>query len=212
MTALIIVDVQNDFFPGGALPVKTAPEILPVLTKLLDHPFNLIVATKDWHPADHASFAAVHGKMPGERVMFKDVEQILWPIHCVQGSSGADFYPGWETKKIKKVFHKGTDKMIDSYSTFFDNRHEKDTGLAAYLQAHKIHTVYIVGLATDYCVKYSTLDALKLGFITYVITDGCRGVDIQPDDSQKALKEVERAGAHLIHSNDLLHNNLPQSQ
>lgn len=203
MSALIIVDMQNDFFPGGALPVEKAPEILPVLNKLLEHLFDLIVATKDWHPPDHASFAAVHGKTPGEHIMLQGLEQILWPVHCVQGTPGAEFYPGWDIKKVRKVFHKGTDSQIDSYSTFFDNRHEKATGLADYLKAHQVHSVYIAGVATDYCVKYSALDALKLGFRTYVIVDACRGVDIQPEDSSKALKEMEQAGALLITSEEM---------
>lgn len=201
MNALVIVDVQTDFFPGGPLPVKTAPEILPALKKLLKLPFDLVVASKDWHPIDHVSFAKTHGKNEGERVLIKGLEQILWPVHCVQNTPGADFYPGWDTKKIGKVFYKGSDKWIDSYSAFFDNNHEKSTGLADHLQEHKIDTIYVSGLCTDYCVRATVLDACKLGLKTYVVQDACAGVD--PEDSQKALDEMVSAGAYLTTSNAL---------
>lgn len=202
-TALIIVDLQNDFLPGGAMPVKEGDKILPVVNKLLQHPFDFIVATKDWHPADHGSFAEVHGKMPGEHVNLGGVDQILWPVHCVQGSFGAEFSPKWNWSNVGKVFQKGTDKNIDSYSTFFDNGHKKSTGLENYLKSHGITDVYIAGLAMDYCVKYSALDALKLGFNTYVIVDACRAINIKAGDEERALKEIEEAGGKLISSKDI---------
>lgn len=203
MNALILIDLQNDFFPGGALPVETAPEILPALTDLLQKPFELVIATKDWHPADHMCFAKNHGKKPGEIVLIENIEQILWPVHCVQGTLGADFFSGWDTKKIKKIVQKGTDKWIDSYSAFFDNGQKKSTGLADFLRAHHVDSVYIAGLATDYCVKYSVLDALKLGFKTYVVTDACRGINLKAEDSQQALNDMQKAGAILVTSKQI---------
>lgn len=206
MKALIIVDMQNDFFPGGALPVATAPQVLPIFEKLLKYPFDVIVASKDWHPKDHASFASMHGKKPGQVVKLGDIEQMLWPDHCVQGSTGADFYPKWDASGVQKIFYKGTNKDVDSYSTFFDNQHLKSTGLADYLKENQVDTVYVAGLATDYCVKYSVLDALKLGFKTIVISDACRGVNLQSDDSDKAFKNMQQAGAVIITSDELLNS------
>lgn len=197
-TALIIVDLQNDFLPGGALAVKEGDKIVPLIDELLNQKFDAKVATKDWHPRDHASFAPNHGKKPGDVIMLEGIEQILWPVHCVQGSKGSEFAPGWDTKKIEKIFYKGIDKTIDSYSTFFDNGHRRATGLADYLKSKKISDIYIAGLATDYCVKYSALDALHLGFNTNIITDACRGVNLKPSDTEQALKEMQEAGAHLV--------------
>lgn len=200
MKALILVDIQNDFLPGGSLPVPKGNEIIPVVQRLLTFPFDLIIATKDWHPADHGSFAANHHKKPGEKIKLGKLDQILWPVHCVQGTAGAEFSPGWDTTKISKVFHKGTDKMIDSYSTFFDNGHIKSTGLEDYLRKQGVKDIYIAGLATDYCVKFSALDALNLGFNVHIITDACRGIDLQPNDSANTLKELQAKGAKLTTS------------
>jgi len=155
--ALILVDIQQDFLPGGSLAVKKGNEILPVVNSLLDRRFDLVVATQDWHPADHGSFAANQGKKVGEVIDLYGISQILWPIHCVQNTPGADFSPLLRLDKIDKVFHKGTDPTIDSYSTFFDNCHKRSTGLETYLRENGIQRVYIVGLATDYCVKYSAI-------------------------------------------------------
>jgi len=202
--ALILVDLQNDFFPGGALAVSEGDQILSVVGKLLDQPFDVIVATKDWHPADHGSFAVNHGKQPGERVNLEGLEQILWPVHCVQDSEGAEFAPGWDASKVKKIFCKGTEKKIDSYSTFFDNGHRRSTGLSDYLKQQGVKDVYIAGLATDYCVKYSVLDAVNLGFNAYVVIDGCRGVNLQETDSAKAIEAMQRAGAHIVLFQDLV--------
>lgn len=204
MDALIIVDLQNDFLPNGALAVKDGLEIIPVINRLLQGPFDLKVATKDWHPSDHGSFASVHGKLPGEHVVLQGIDQILWPAHCVQGTQGADFSPALEESLIQKVIYKGTDKNIDSYSTFFDNEHLKSTGLGEFLEERKIRNVYVAGLATDYCVKYSVLDALRLGYNVYVIADACKGVNLMSEDSKIAFEEMRSAGAHIVNSADVL--------
>lgn len=204
MKALIIVDLQNDFLPGGALAVKEGDAIIPTIDKLLHCPFDLKVATKDWHPVDHGSFAPVHGKNPGEHVTLRGIDQILWPVHCVQGTPGADFANGWDDRQVQKIIYKGTEKDIDSYSTFFDNGHLRATGLFDLLKERHIDDVYVAGLATDYCVKYSVLDAIKLGFNVFVIEDACRGVNLEPDDSRKALDDMRAVGAHIVNSKDIL--------
>ncbi len=201
--ALIIVDLQNDFLPGGALAVKAGDQVIPVVNELLKKKFSFVLASKDWHPADHCSFATSHGKEPGEKVILEGIEQILWPVHCVQGTRGAEFAPGWDVSKVDKVFFKGTDKHTDSYSTFFDNGKGRSTGLEVYLRQHGIRNLYMAGLATDYCVKYSVLDALILGFNVYVIQDACRAVNLQDEDEAEALKEMQIAGAQIVHSKDI---------
>ena len=200
MKALIVVDVQNDFLPGGTLSVKEGNQIIPVLNDLLKKKFDLIIATKDWHPKDHCSFAAVHGKAPGEIIEWSGIEQILWPTHCVQGTHGAEFAPGWDISKVQKVFYKGIDKNIDSYSAFFDNGHIRSTGLGEYLKLQGITDIYFAGLTTDYCVKYSAHDAIKLGFNVHVIQDACGAVNRNKEDESRALAEMQAAGAHLTTS------------
>jgi len=203
MNALIIVDLQNDFLSGGALPVPHGNEVIPVANKL-QRQFDLVVATKDWHPPDHGSFAANHpGKKPGDRIILDGIEQILWPVHCVQNTRGAEFAASFDTSRIAHVFHKGIDPLIDSYSTFFDNAHRRHTGLAHYLRKRSIKDIYLMGLALDYCVKYSALDARQLGLNTHVILDGCRGIDLEHGDIGRALDEMKRAGAVLLKSSDL---------
>jgi nicotinamidase/pyrazinamidase len=204
MTALIIVDLQNDFMPGGALGVNRGEEIVSVINDIINLSFDLIVATKDWHPLDHISFADNHHKNPGDQIDVNGVNQILWPRHCVQGSKGAEFVPGWRKEKIDKIIYKGTEKNIDSYSTFFDNGHCRSTGLEDYLRSKGIKHLYISGLATDYCVKYSVLDALKLGFNVYVILDACRAVNLEPDDEKKACEEMKIAGARFVLVKELM--------
>jgi nicotinamidase/pyrazinamidase len=203
MNALIIVDLQNDFLPGGALPVPHGDEIIPFANEL-QRQFDLVVATKDWHPPDHGSFAANHsGKKPGDRVILDGIEQILWPVHCVQDTSGAEFAHSFDTSRIANVFHKGIERNIDSYSTFFDNAHRRHTGLADYLKTRSIRDIYLMGLALDYCVKYSALDARHLGLNTHVIVDGCRGIELVPGDIYRALEEMKRVGAIILKSGDL---------
>jgi nicotinamidase/pyrazinamidase len=203
MNALIIVDLQNDFLPGGALPVPHGDEVIPLANEL-QRKFELVLATKDWHPPDHGSFAANHpGKKPGDRIMLDGVEQILWPVHCVQDMQGAEFAPAFDTSRIGHVFHKGIERNIDSYSTFFDNAHRRHTGLADYLKERSIKEIYLVGLALDYCVKYSALDARHLSLNTHVILDGCRGIELEAGDIDRALDEMKHAGAVLLQSSDV---------
>ncbi|HEV8051055.1 MAG TPA: bifunctional nicotinamidase/pyrazinamidase [Parachlamydiaceae bacterium] len=195
--ALILVDIQNDFLPGGSLAVPDGNEILPVIEKLVALPFDFIIATKDWHPKDHISFAANHRKAPGTKIKIGNIQQILWPVHCVQETHGSELAVGAHIDNISKIIHKGTDKSIDSYSTFFDNGQMKSTGLSTYLHTNHINELYIAGLATDYCVKYSVIDALHLGFKTFVVTDACRGINIKAKDSERALNEMQKSGAIL---------------
>ncbi len=194
MKALIIVDVQNDFVDGGALAVPSGSEVVPIINALQSG-FDLIVATQDWHPPDHASFAANHpGKKQYDRIDLHGLPQTLWPVHCVQGTPGADFAPGLERTRWDRVCQKGTDPEIDSYSGFFDNGHRRATGLGDYLRGRSVEEVTVVGLATDYCVKFTALDARGLGLRVRLITDACRGVEIQPGDIARALKEMHAAG------------------
>ncbi len=198
MRALIIVDLQNDFLPGGALGVPRGDEVVAVANRVQEE-FDLVVATQDWHPPDHGSFAANHpGKKVGDVIDLNGLEQILWPVHCVQNTPGAALVAGLKTDRIKRIFHKGTDPDIDSYSCLFDNGHRKATGLGDYLSDRGVKQVYIAGLATDYCVKFTALDARQLGLETYVIEDGCRGVDVSPGDSEKAIEQMKRAGVSII--------------
>lgn len=203
MTALILVDLQNDFMPGGALEVKKGDQILPVVNELLKMPFDAIVASMDFHPSHHISFASTSGKQVGDLIEVKGLPQILWPDHCVQKTKGAEFHSGWDSSKVHVVIHKGIEPDEDSYSTFFDNNHARDTGLGEYLKKRGIHTVYIAGLTTDYCVKYSALDALRLGFNVNVVLDGCKGVDLHPHDSQKAVEEMKEAGVRICHLKEI---------
>jgi len=203
MNALIIVDLQNDFLPGGALPVPQGDEVIPLANEL-QRKFELVLATQDWHPPDHGSFAANHpGKKPGDRIVLDGIEQILWPVHCVQNTKGAEFAPSFDTSRIAHILHKGIERNIDSYSTFFDNAHRRDTGLAHYLEKRGVKDIYLMGLALDYCVKYSTLDARQLGLNTHVIVDGCRGIELERGDIHRALDEMRDVGAVLLKSGDL---------
>jgi len=203
MQALLLVDIQNDFLPGGALEVPRGDEVVPVANALIPH-FDLVLASQDWHPADHGSFAANHPwRKPGQVIDLHGLEQILWPIHCVQGSFGAEFANGLHTDAVERIFRKGTDPAIDSYSAFFDNGHRKSTGLAGYLREQGVDTVYLLGLAQDYCVKYTVLDALREGFTTYLVADGTRPVELQPGDGEKALAEMRKAGAQIVTSNEI---------
>jgi nicotinamidase/pyrazinamidase len=203
VNALIIVDVQNDFLPGGALPVARGDEIVPVINSLQIR-FDLVIATQDWHPANHESFASNHhGRKPGDRIELHGLQQILWPVHCVQHTPGAALVAALERKLISEVFHKGTDPTIDSYSGFFDNGHRRATGLGDFLNGRHVTDVYVAGLATDYCVKFTAMDAVKLGFKTRLIEDACRGVNLQPDDSARAIDEMKQAGVLIVQSSQI---------
>jgi nicotinamidase/pyrazinamidase len=203
MRALILVDLQYDFCPGGALAVAHGDETIAVANRLLPH-FSTVAATQDWHPADHESFAPQHpGKQPGERIELAGVPQVLWPPHCVQGSHGAELHAGLLRDKITEVFPKGTDRTIDSYSGFFDNARRKPTGLAEWLHERWITRLYVMGLATDYCVKATALDARDLGFETWVIEDGCRAVELAPGDGERAFAAMRAAGVTLVESGSI---------
>ncbi|GIX49990.1 MAG: nicotinamidase [Limisphaera sp.] len=204
MRCLLLVDLQNDFLPGGALPVPEGDAVIPVVNRLQPH-FDLVVATQDWHPPDHGSFAANHpGHKVGDVVDLDGLPQILWPVHCVQFTRGAEFAPALDTRRIAHVVRKGTDPRIDSYSGFFDNGKRRSTGLADFLRQQGVRELYVAGLATDYCVKATALDAVQLGFPTWLISDACRGVNLQPGDVDRALEEMARAGVRLVRSDELV--------
>lgn len=203
MKALVVVDVQNDFCPGGALPVREGDAVVPIINALQPR-FDLVVATQDWHPADHLSFAANHAdKTPGEIIQLNGLTQVLWPAHCVQNTPGADFVAALDTPRIARVFQKGTEREIDSYSGFFDNGHRRATGLGDYLKEWGAKGIYVAGLATDYCVKFTALDARQLGFATFLIEDACRGVELQPGDVRRAVEEMQAAGVMVVQSDEV---------
>ena len=198
MNALILIDIQNDFIPGGALAVPEGDLIVPVVNRLQPR-FEIVVATQDWHPANHGSFAANHpGRKAGDLIDLHGLQQILWPVHCVQGTAGARVAANLDQSRWDRVFVKGTDPAIDSYSGFFDNGHRRATGLGDYLKAQRVTDVYVAGLATDYCVKFTALDAVSLGFRTHLIQDACRGVNLQAGDVAKAFEEMKTAGIEII--------------
>ena len=198
MKALLLIDIQNDFLPGGALAVAKGNEVVPVANRLM-HKYDVVIATQDWHPEDHGSFASQHpGHDIGEVVVLDGLDQILWPDHCVQGTSGAEFSPELNTAGIDHVIQKGTDRNIDSYSGFFDNARRKATGLEAYLRERNVDEVHVMGLATDYCVKFTALDAVDLGFKTSILMEGIRGVDLNEGDCQRAIDEMKSAGIEVI--------------
>ncbi|HLT05948.1 MAG TPA: bifunctional nicotinamidase/pyrazinamidase [Cyclobacteriaceae bacterium] len=204
MKALIIVDVQYDFLPGGALAVEGGDQIIPVINQLQEK-FDFIVATQDWHPANHGSFAANHqGKKPGDFVQLGNVDQVLWPVHCVQGSAGAEFHQDLSQSKWKHIIRKGTNPYVDSYSGFFDNDRRENTGLSKYLKEHGIEEIFVTGLATDYCVKYTVLDAIKEGFDATVVTDATKAVNLSPGDYDAAIKEMVKSGAEAKSSEEIL--------
>lgn len=204
MTALIVVDIQNDFLPGGSLAVPGGDAIIPLVNELMPE-YDLVVATQDWHPDDHGSFATNHpGKNPGETTDLAGLTQVLWPVHCVQATPGASFPETLQHQRFDHVVRKGTDPQIDSYSGFHDNGHRQPTGLAHLLRDNGVTAVHIVGLATDYCVKFTALDAVNEGFSTTLITDATRGVDLTPGDIDRALAEMQTAGVTLTTSDQLL--------
>jgi nicotinamidase/pyrazinamidase len=203
MKALVLVDLQNDFCPGGPLGVPEGDQTIPAANRLQTR-FPLVVATLDWHPADHGSFAANHpGKEPGDVVELAGLEQILWPVHCVQGTPGAELHPDLMKDRIARIFRKGTDRDTDSYSGFFDNGRRKATGLGDYLKSRDVTEVYVCGLATDYCVKFTALDAVDLGFKTFLVEDASRGVNLGPGDVENAISEMRSKGVAVVTSKDL---------
>ena len=198
--ALLLVDLQNDFCAGGALAVPEGDNTVDIANQLInwcqsrDIP---VIASQDWHPANHGSFASQHQVAVYSQGMLDGLPQTFWPDHCVQNSEGAALHPLLKQKAINRIFHKGENPLVDSYSAFFDNGRRQKTTLDEWLREHNIGELIIMGLATDYCVKFTVLDALQLGYRVNVITDGCRGVNINPQDSAQAFMEMSVAGATL---------------
>jgi nicotinamidase/pyrazinamidase len=201
--ALIVVDIQYDFCPGGALPVKNGDEVIPLINRLTPK-FPLVVATRDWHAADHGSFASQHeGFDPLDVVNLDGIEQELWPDHCVAGTRGAEFHHELDQAPFHAIFHKGVNRDVDSYSALLENDHWTETGLRGYLEGLGVKRIFVCGLATDFCVRFTVLDALQLGFEAVVIRDACRGVDIPDGTADKAFQEMRQAGALVLTSNEI---------
>lgn len=199
MRALLIADVQNDFCPDGALAVPEGDEIIPTVNELTEH-FDHVVLTQDWHPPGHESFASSHPDHEPYDVIEVDYgEQILWPDHCVQGSKGAEFHPNFNIDPAELIIRKGYHPDIDSYSAFYENDRETPTGLTGYLRERGIDTLYVGGLAADFCVKWSALDGRKEGFEVYVIEDATRGID-QDGSLEQAWEEMNEAGVQIVSS------------
>ncbi len=203
MRALIVVDIQYDFCPGGNLAVPEGDTILPRINELAEH-FRHVILTQDWHPPGHSSFASSHrGTRPYETVEMPYGEQILWPDHCVQGSRGAEFREELDIDKAELIIRKGFRKEIDSYSAFFENDHETPTGLTGYLRERGIDTIYIAGLATDFCVHWSAVDGRKQGFDVSVVEDASRGIDTN-GSMDRAMKRIRESGAHIVTAEDAM--------
>lgn len=201
MKALIIVDVQNDFLPGGTLAVENGGSIISVINNLQEK-FDLVVATQDWHPADHKSFASSHpGKKVFDQIDLNGMRQVLWPDHCVQETEGAEFSSQLDTKRIETIFRKGMDKNIDSYSGFFDNGKKKATGMGAYLQGRGVTSIYVCGLAADYCVYFTALDGLEMGFESTIISDATLPID--KENFKKVLEDFKSKGGKEIKSDKI---------
>lgn len=202
MEALLVVDIQNDFLPGGSLPVPHGDEIIP-LVNAMQHNAGLVVATQDWHPSTHKSFASQHeGKEEFETIELAGLEQILWPDHCVQGSEGAEFPSALDLRRAEAIIRKGMETAIDTYSGFFDNGHRKATGLGAYLEGRDIKRVHVAGLAAEVCVAYTLLDARKLGFEAVLIEDATR--PIKEDDFAGMRKKLEESGVEFVRSEEVM--------
>jgi nicotinamidase/pyrazinamidase len=202
--ALLLIDLQNDFVEGGALAVAGGLSVIEIANRLMAK-FELVVATQDWHPADHQSFASQHPELKvGDSFQLAGLAQTAWPDHCVQGSLGADFVETLNLDRIQRVVRKGTDREIDSYSGFFDNGHKRSTGLAEFLSEQNVNHVFVMGLATDYCVRATVLDAIQEGLKTSLILDGSRGVDLCPGDVERAIAEMKSAGAQIVNSSLIL--------
>jgi len=196
MNALILIDIQNDFLPGGSLEVPKGDEIIDNVNSIMDN-YNIVVATKDWHPKDHISFASNHkNKNVGQIIKINNLDQMLWPDHCIKDSKGSEFPKKLNSHKIHKIFYKGVDSDIDSYSGFYDNGKIRSTGLSNFLKKSNINQVDIVGLATDYCVKYSSIDAYNEGFKTKVLCSCVRGISVQTTET--AFKEMKDMGISII--------------
>jgi len=195
--ALIVIDLQNDFCPGGALAVAEGGQIVPGVNARMAEA-EAVILTQDWHPADHSSFASQHaGRAPMQMIDMPYGPQVLWPDHCVQGSQGAAFHPGLETDSADLIIRKGFRRQIDSYSAFYENDQTTPTGLEGYLRTRGLTELEFVGLATDFCVAWSAMDAAKLGFKVRVLTSLCRGIDLD-GSMARALDDMRAAGVELV--------------
>jgi len=203
MKALIVVDVQNDFFEGGALAVPQSNSIIPLVNQLINH-FDLVVFTQDWHPANHKSFACNHeGKNSFEMIDLHGIPQVLWPSHCVQNTFGANFKDEIVVPSNAIIIQKGTDTEVDSYSGFYDNQKHHATGLGDFLSKTRVTEVYVCGLATDYCVKYTAIDAVNEGITTYLVADATKAVNTQPTDYENAINEMKINKVRIVNTNDI---------
>lgn len=201
--ALLIVDVQNDFCPGGALPVPEGDAVVPLINQMSSL-FSVVGGTQDWHPQGHVSFASAHpGRKLGDMVLWEGKEQLLWPDHCVQGSAGADFHPGLDTRPLRFILRKGIRAGTDSYSGFLENDRETRTGLAGLLRELGVVRLFVAGLATDFCVRATVVDGLEAGFRVAVLIDACRGVDIPAGSVKRALEEMRTRGAVILETKAL---------
>jgi nicotinamidase/pyrazinamidase len=201
MDALLVIDVQSDFCPGGALAVPEGDRVIPVINRMAGL-FPVVVATQDWHPAHHLSFASAHGKKPGDIIELNGQPQVLWPDHCVQRTPGADFAPGLIVSRFEAIFQKGVDPAVDSYSGFFDNARRRKTGLADWLAARQVRRIFVAGLATDYCVQYTARDGAGLGFETCVVLEACRAVNRTPGDEAEAVEVMKSSGVRVLEKAD----------
>ena len=199
---LIMTDIQNDFCPGGALAVAEGDKIIPIVNRLAPE-FDKVVATQDWHSFGHISFASTHRKQPYEIMTIDGIQQVMWPDHCVAGSFGADFHNDLDLQEVDLIIRKGNDLNIDSYSTFLENDKKTSTGLHFYLKGFEIKDLYFCGLATDYCVYYSVMDAIEMGFRVSVILDACRGVDVPAGNIAATIQRMKERGARILNHDEL---------
>ncbi len=197
MKALLIIDVQNDFCPGGSLAVNEGDQIIKGINEIIDN-YDIVVATQDWHPKNHKSFASIHDKNPGEIINLNSIKQVLWPNHCIQGSEGAMLHRELNLEGINLIIRKGMNPELDSYSAFFENDRKTQTGLDGYLKSLRVTEVDLVGLATDYCVYFSAIDAKNLGYKTRVLLGLTKGVDYPEKNIEKTVSHMEEMGIEII--------------
>lgn len=202
-SALIIVDVQNDFCPGGSLAVPDGDAVVPVINRVSSR-FPVVVATRDWHPEGHVSFASAHdGRSPGDLITAGSIEQMLWPDHCVQSTPGSAFHPELDIRPVNMIIHKGTSRTLDSYSGFLETDRKTETGLRGYLAGLGVDEVTVCGLATDYCVCFTTIDARHAGFTTRLLTDACRGINSPTGNLNRAIEHMRNEGVIFVESSEL---------
>lgn len=202
-SALLVIDVQNDFCPGGQLAVEEGHKVVPVINRIMGF-FGLVAATQDWHSADHLSFAANHsGKNVFDTVEVCGIDQVLWPEHCIAGTRGAQFHPDLNSAAFDLILRKGRQKELDSYSAFLENDHRTATGLEFYLKGLEVGRLFLCGIATDVCVYYSALDGVALGFEVFLIEDGCRGIDTPPGTLKERIDKMITEGVKMIDSKEL---------